>query len=149
MEGLHAWHYLSPPMLQSSRMPQGIWLKLLLSRGRPTVTISPSALTFLCLVGAKAGHSPEPGGPLDSGGAACLLPTLLMAQKAKWWRWQFPQNLSFPGEHLVDHGSFRAWNPSCTTPWLVSGWKPSCLISKFGMFVAGPSPSQLSGSRQC
>lgn len=122
-------------------------MQLVLSRGRPTVTISPSAVT-LCHVGAKAGHSSWPGGPLDSRGAAWLPPTLLMAQ-ARWWRWQFPQNLSFSGEHLVSHGSFGAWVPSCTTPWLISRWKPSCRISKYGMFVAGASPSQLSGSRQC
>lgn len=34
-------------------------LQLILPRAKPTVTISPSAVTF-CLVSAKVGHSPWP-----------------------------------------------------------------------------------------
>lgn len=152
MEGSHGWHYCPHQCYRAPECSKAVGhLQLVLPRGRPTMTISPSAVTLLCHVGAKAGHRPWPGGPLDSRGArgaAWLPPTLLMAQ-ARWWRWQFPQNLSFSGEHLVNHGNFGAWVPSCTTPWLVSRWKTSCLISKYGMFVAGASPSQLSGSRQC
>lgn len=84
MEGSHGWHYCPHQCYRAPECSKAVGhLQLVLPRGRPTMTISPSAVTLLCHVGAKAGHRPWPGGPLDSRGArgaAWLPPTLLMAQ---------------------------------------------------------------------
>lgn len=86
-DGGLTWHYLSPPMLQSSRMPQGSWLLATsTAQGQTYIDHQPISCDLLPCECQSRTQPLALGVPWTLEELLGCSPPLLMAQKARWWR---------------------------------------------------------------